>query len=189
MSFAQEFLNISTNCYEAVKEIYSPTKVYQFFGQECGFDIEAPSNIVMHSVEEWESTLRATYTNSSNEEILHIEFETWNDILLNPDHLNDENDIEKFFISLFKWEFKKSKVVDDDLNIINRPLLEEIFASFDKSTLGLFVACYVTALDEQLVRKYRKQYNVLKEQYPGLPFYPDFQFQNELTDYYEASTC
>lgn len=89
--------------------------------------------------------------------------------------------METFLIEYFEYELKEIK---DD-----REKLETIFKSFSSSQLDYFVTCYATALEAYFIDLYHEKYKELIAQYPGLPFYPNYDFGYSLEDYYESSTC
>ena len=48
---------------------------------------------------------------------------------------------------------------------------------------------YCTAVEAKIIEDYKSKYISLKSKYPDVPFYPVFDFNYDLTDYYESSTC
>ena len=48
---------------------------------------------------------------------------------------------------------------------------------------------YYTATEAFIIDSYESKYIALKDKYSNLPFYPSFDFNYNLTDYYESSRC
>ena len=48
---------------------------------------------------------------------------------------------------------------------------------------------YYTATEAFIIDSYKSKYTALKDKYPNLSFYPSFDFNYNLTDYYESSRC
>lgn len=183
MSFAQEYLDLMTECQRKIcnlKNEYGP--VVKFFGVEAAYSDESASQIIQHTVEEYESTVRVIYNEGHADEV-EFYFSSSEDCLFNSYVFKDTSnlDMETFLIEYFEYELKEIK---DD-----REKLETIFKSFSSSQLDYFVTCYTTALEAYFIDLYHEKYKELKAQYPDLPFYPNYDFGYSLEDYYESSTC
>lgn len=176
MSFAEKYLSLVTDCSKELKQ----TPKYSFFGVEANWSTERATDIVRGSVEEWEDTERFIYEKDG--EKYRFDFSTYEDCLFNRHCLNETNDPDVFIIQLFQYEVEDIKD--------NTELLHEIFTKAKETgKLGLFTACYATAVEAKIIATYKEKYQKLKAEYPGLPYYPTIGFNYDLTDYYESSTC
>lgn len=64
---------------------------------------------------------------------------------------------------------------------------KELFETCDIDT-NLLTAFWISAQDT-IQRSYYKQFEALRDQYPDLPFYPNFLNGYDIYYYYEPSTC
>ena len=183
MNFAQEYLDLMTECQDKLRNLrneYGP--VVKFFGVSAAYSDDSAAQIVECSIEEYESTVCAVYNEGLEDEI-EFYFNSAEDCLLNSHAFQDNPnlDMESFLIECFEYELKGIK---DD-----REKLEAVFKSFSGDELDYFVTCYTTSLEAYFIDLYREKYKELKAKYPGLPFYPTYDFGYSLDDYYESSRC
>lgn len=193
MSFAQEYLEMMTEAHKAISTRFQTYKSITFFGRTVKFTDEKAADIIRGSVEEWEDVERVRVKHPVTQEELIFEFNSHEDCLFCTSCINDDLDPNAFIASLFRWELENYlepfKSWNDDVVIKDQEGLESLFEAFTENDLKYFATCYATAVEAAITDKYRKLYSELRGKYPGLPFYPAFQFSYQCEDYYESSTC
>ncbi len=193
MSFAQEYLEMMTEAHKAISTRFQTYKSITFFGRTVKFTDEKAADIIRGSVEEWEDVERVRVKHPVTQEELIFEFNSHGDCLFCTSCINDDLDPNAFIASLFRWELKNYlepfKSWNDDVVIKDQEGLESLFEAFTENDLKYFATCYATALEAYFIDLYHEKYKELIAQYPGLPFYPNYDFGYSLEDYYESSTC
>lgn len=170
MSFSEKYLALMTECNQKLENL---PKTVTFFGHKVEVEDRA-EKIIRHSIEEYEDTIYFYFED--------VYFAFRNDYLFDNESFNEDRDPSVFLLNVFKYTLK---TVTDKEDYMKRAIAQSI----KEQNIGYFTTLYITALSEAIMVEYREKYKLLKEEYPGLPFYPSFQFMNDESDYYESSTC
>ena len=174
--FAIEYLELMTECQKELQK-FRKQKSFILFGKDIVLTDEKASEIIQCSIEEYENTIVLKY--SKEDLYASFVFSTYEDCLHAESYLDDTYNPEKFFLSYYEHE----------LEDLTNDQIKEIFNSFNQDQLKYFSAMYYTAVEAKIIEDYKSKYISLKSKYPDVPFYPVFDFNYDLTDYYESSTC
>ena len=174
--FAIEYLELMTECQDKLKE-FRKQKTFNLFGREVLFTDKKASEIIQHSVEEYENTIE--FEISVEDIDVSFYFSSYEDCLYNSEILRKSDNPDDFFLKYFNYT----------LEDLSKEQIEKVFNSLSDDQLLYFSAMYYTATEAFIIDSYESKYTALKDKHPNLPLYPSFDFNYDITDYYESSTC
>ena len=174
--FAIEYLELMTECQDKLKE-FRKQKTFNLFGREVLFTDKKVSEIIQHSVEEYENTIE--FEISVEDIDVSFYFSVYEDCLYNSEILRKSDSPDDFFLKYFNYT----------LEDLSKEQIEKVFNILNSNQLLYFSAMYYTATEAFIIDFYKSKYTALKDKYPNLPFYPSFDFNYNLSDYYESSRC
>ena len=174
--FAIEYLELMTECQDKLKE-FRKQKTFNLFGKKVLFTDKKASEIIQHSVEEYENTIE--FEISVEDIDVSFYFSSYEDCLYNSEILRKSDNPDDFFLKYFNYT----------LEDLSKEQIEKVFNSLSDDQLLYFSAMYYTATEAFIIDSYESKYTALKDKYPNLPFYPSFDFNYDITDYYESSRC
>lgn len=178
MSFAQEYLDLVTDCNEELRKI----RTYQFFGVDAPWTDSAGSDIVRGSVEEWVDRESFTYTAEDGTEVEFF-FDTWEDCLYNECAMPEDLNPDTFIRNYFQYEVEELEAIDSNI------MFKVFTKAKETNAIVLFATMYKTSVKAKIIDMYRKKYVQLTAKYPNLPYYPNLGFGYCLEDFYESSRC
>lgn len=174
--FAIEYLELMTECQKELKKSRKQ-KSFTLFGKDIELTDEKASEIIRCSIEEYEDTIEfEIYVEAIN---VSFYFSSYEDCLYNSEILRKSDNPADFFLKYFNYTLKD----------LSKEQIEKVFNSLSDDQLLYFSAMYYTAIEARIIEDYKSKYISLKSKYPDVPFYPVFDFNYDLTDYYESSTC
>ena len=174
--FAIEYLELMTECQDKLKE-FRKQKTFNLFGREVLFTDKKVSEIIQHSVDEYENTIE--FETSIEDINVSFYFSVYEDCLYNSEILLKSDNPDDFFLKYFNYT----------LEDLSKEQIEKVFNTLNSDQLLYFSAMYYTATEAFIIDSYKSKYTALKDKYPNLSFYPSFDFNYNLTDYYESSRC
>lgn len=183
MSFAEEYLNLTTKCSETLKKFKN--KTFIIFGRKVKVDSYYVADIVRSGVEDYADPIIVKLQYEDNFKTTYEEVEITDTCLFNEDLIKADIPLED---EIVVDESVKLYLNYSDIHLSNEQLIEA-FSLLNKENLNYFCSLYYTALHSKIVSIYRDQYKNLKLKYKDLPYYPPFQFFAENEEYYESSTC
>lgn len=176
MSFSHKYLDLMTECSQALNNEQNNKNTITFFGEVVERTDTLASSIICASTEEYEDALEYT----DEETGIVFQFDTWQYCLFGYSYLDETNNPDEFLFNYFE-ELVELKDNPADLC--------RIFREMPLKYLLCLSTMYMTALKAKIIETYKDKYKALKKEYTGLPFYPIFDFSYSLEEYYESSTC
>lgn len=96
-TFAEEYLDILNKCYNDIQNLKNSRQILNLFGQKVVLTNEEVSEIICHSVEEYETIINIEY----DDEDFNVYLELDNYTLFREEYLPKNLDPEQFLLNMF----------------------------------------------------------------------------------------